>query len=71
MVYISDYLALALFMHAPSLYLSHVKKRGIWCPFFQRFGFYESTLIRAATQRKPVWIHAVSVGEMYVALRLA
>jgi 3-deoxy-D-manno-octulosonic-acid transferase len=37
--------------------------------FMQRFGWYGSDLERTIRSAPRVWVHAVSVGEMYVALR--
>jgi 3-deoxy-D-manno-octulosonic-acid transferase len=43
------------------------RRGGYWKGFPQRVGRYAA---RRAGARRPVWIHAVSVGETYVALRL-
>lgn len=51
-------------------YLLRMWRRGGYGPgFLQRFGIYGSALKTALGSRPRLWIHAVSVGEMYVALK--
>ena len=53
-------------------YLVRMLRRGNYRHhFFQRFGLYK-TWVREALARadRPVWIHAVSVGEVLIALKL-
>jgi 3-deoxy-D-manno-octulosonic-acid transferase len=50
-------------------FLGRMRKRGGYQDRFgQRFGLYEPALGQALAQVRPLWIHAVSVGEMFVAL---
>lgn len=53
-------------------YLIRMKRRGGYRPFFsERFGWYAPEVrARLAGRPRPVWVHAVSVGEVQVALRL-
>lgn len=54
-------------------YLMKMRRRGNYRRNFgQRFGFYED-IVRARLRegRAPTWIHAVSVGEVAIALKLA
>jgi 3-deoxy-D-manno-octulosonic-acid transferase len=52
-------------------YLLHMRRRGGYRRhFWQRIGRYESVLKRDLARGDWAWIHAVSVGECYVALRL-
>ena len=48
-----------------------VKRGGYGLHFNHRLGIYSSTLKEKAKARSPIWFHAVSVGEMYVAITMA
>lgn len=51
-------------------FLGRMRKRGGYQDgFSQRFGRYEPALRTQLAQARPLWIHAVSVGEMFVALQ--
>src|ERR1035437_7857759 len=51
-------------------FLSRMWKRGGYRKgFLQRFGRYESSVQERLRSRPRVWIHAVSVGEVQIALR--
>ena len=51
------------------LYIPYLLIKGKWHKgFFQKFGFLPKSLVDI---NKPVWIHAVSVGEAMVAVKLA
>ena len=62
---------LGLLLFLPG-YLLKMRRRGNYRENFgQRFGFYDQeTRARLATQSR-TWIHAVSVGEVAIALKLA
>ncbi len=45
------------------------KRGGYGKGFSQRFGIYDCALRSRLGKRRRIWIHAVSVGEMFVALR--
>ena len=53
----------------PYFFLRMFKRGGYSKGFFQRLGFYGVPLYANLRSRRRVWIHAVSVGEMYIALR--
>lgn len=51
-------------------YFAHMCKRGGYRKgFLQRVGIYDRALKARLQSRRRIWIHAVSVGEIYVALR--
>ncbi|MBU0679521.1 MAG: 3-deoxy-D-manno-octulosonic acid transferase [Verrucomicrobia bacterium] len=52
-------------------YLLRMKKRGGYRKdFAQRFGRYSPDILRQLNARQRIWIHAVSVGEVFVAFKL-
>jgi len=52
-------------------YLNRLIKRGNWKRgFWERFGFYPKTTIESLRGKNVIWIHAVSVGEVNIALQL-
>tara|TARA_Y100001934_G_scaffold282474_1_gene396372 strand:+ start:6098 stop:7483 length:1386 start_codon:yes stop_codon:yes gene_type:complete len=52
-------------------YLWRMIRRGNWCENFgQRFGFYDRELKEWAKQQPIFWLHAVSVGEVNLAIPL-
>jgi 3-deoxy-D-manno-octulosonic-acid transferase len=53
-------------------YLLKMRRRGNYRRNFgQRFGFYSAEVRARLADRRPTWIHAVSVGEVAIALKLA
>ncbi len=53
-------------------YLRKMRRRGNYRRNFgQRFGFYGKDVLDPLPQQRPTWIHAVSVGEVAIALKLA
>ncbi|MBA2432730.1 MAG: 3-deoxy-D-manno-octulosonic acid transferase [Chthoniobacterales bacterium] len=61
--------ALLLFLPA---YLLKMRRRGNYRRNFgQRFGIYSAEVRARLAQQNPIWIHAVSVGEVAIALKLA
>ena len=51
-------------------YLARMLRRGGYRQgFLERFGAYPAERVRAIRERPRVWVHAVSVGEVLVALR--
>ncbi|MBA3883157.1 MAG: 3-deoxy-D-manno-octulosonic acid transferase, partial [Chthoniobacterales bacterium] len=62
-------IGLLLFMPG---YLLKMRRRGNYRRNFgQRFGFYSAEMQERLAQRPVTWIHAVSVGEVAIALKLA
>ena len=59
---------------APHFYLRMRKRGGYRARFHDRFGRYDAAtrarLDTAGAAQRPTWIHAVSVGEVYVAGQL-
>ena len=53
-------------------YLVKMVRRGNYAPKFgQRFGIYSREVRARLASSRPVWLHAVSVGEVNVALKIA
>ncbi len=63
--------ALGFALLLPKFLLRMLKRGGYRQDFMQRFGLYDGRLLQQLnTQVRPIWIHAVSVGELFVALQL-
>ncbi|MBX3732066.1 MAG: 3-deoxy-D-manno-octulosonic acid transferase [Verrucomicrobiae bacterium] len=59
------------FVVTAPFYFLKMYRRGNWVAGFgQRFGQYDGRLKQALTNRRILWIHAVSVGEVAVCARL-
>ena len=57
-------------LSAPFYFLK-MNRRGNWVSGFgQRFGRYDGKLKQALTNRRTIWLHAVSVGEVAICTRL-
>lgn len=56
-------------MLLPRFLFRMARRGGYRRGFSQRFGFYSREVRRRLQGPRPVWVHAVSVGEMFVALR--
>ena len=54
----------------PSFYRRMRKRGGYRAHFGQRLGRYEPDVRAALAERRRIWVHAVSVGEAYVAGRI-
>ena len=54
----------------PSFYRRMKKRGGYRAHFGQRLGRYEPEVLAALGERRRIWVHAVSVGEAYVAGRI-
>lgn len=64
-------LFLAGFLLSSPYYFWRMYRRGNWREgFFQRFGWYDSKLKQAITNRQVLWLHAVSVGEVNICTQL-
>ncbi len=54
----------------PSFLLKGLRRGGLARNFRQRFGFFSPDTVARFHGKKPVWIHAVSVGEIFLALKI-
>ena len=54
----------------PSFYRRMKKRGGYRAHFGQRLGRYEPEVLAALAEKRRIWVHAVSVGEAYVAGRI-
>ena len=62
---------LVLLALLPGFLLRMLRRGKYRHKFGQRFGIYSSRVRQRLAGKQPVWIHAVSVGEVLVALKLA
>lgn len=59
------------FVLSTPYYFLRMWRRGNWLSgFFERFGYYDRNLKQALTNRQVLWLHAVSVGEVNLCIRL-
>ena len=50
-------------------FIGRMRRRGGYGPgFMQRFGVYDAHVLAKLKERPRIWVHAVSVGEVFVAL---
>jgi 3-deoxy-D-manno-octulosonic-acid transferase len=61
--------AVGYLLMVPKFLLRMRKRGGYQKGFLQRLGIYPARLKARLSERRRIWIHAVSVGEIYVALR--
>lgn len=61
---------LAFLVVLPKFLWRMVRRGGYARNFGQRFGWYHADVREALAERGRIWIHAVSVGELFVALSL-
>ncbi len=59
-----------LLLGLPSFLLKGIRRGGLARNFRQRLGFFSDDTLAKLQGRKPIWIHAVSVGEIFIALKL-
>ncbi len=64
-------LPFVLLVGLPSFLVKGIRRGGLARNFRQRLGFLPRDLLPDGRGRKPLWIHAVSVGEVFIALKLA
>ncbi len=62
---------IGLLFFLPSYLVKMVRRGGYREKFGQRLGIYDNELRVTLSSRKSTWLHAVSVGEVNVALKLA
>ena len=59
------------FLLSAPFYFLKMHRRGSWAGgFWERFGQYPAKLKQALTNRRTIWVHAVSVGEAAICGRL-
>lgn len=63
-------LPVVLVLGLPAFLIKGVRRGGLARNFRQRLGFFSSETLAAFHGKKPLWIHAVSVGEVFLALKL-
>ena len=54
----------------PSFLLKGLRRGGLARNFRQRFGNFSPDTLARFRGKKPLWIHAVSVGEIFLALKI-
>jgi len=54
----------------PSFLIKGLRRGGLARNFRQRFGIFSSDTLARFRGKRPVWIHAVSVGEIFLALKI-
>lgn len=62
---------LGLLLFLPGYLVKMFRRGGYREKFGQRLGIYDSALVRKLVRQRTTWIHAVSVGEVAIALKLA
>jgi 3-deoxy-D-manno-octulosonic-acid transferase len=62
---------IGLLLFLPGYLVKMFRRGGYRAKFGQRFGWYDSELRHRLAQRGSTWLHAVSVGEVGIALKLA
>jgi 3-deoxy-D-manno-octulosonic-acid transferase len=62
--------AIGFLLMLPKFLLRMSRRGGYARDFTQRFGHYRPEIIQKLDENRRVWVHAVSVGEVYVALKL-
>lgn len=60
-----------LLLFLPGYLVKMFRRGGYREKFGQRLGFYDRQLRARLYWKKPIWLHAVSVGEVMIALKLA
>ena len=63
-------LPIVLLLGLPGFLIKGMRRGGLARNFRQRLGFFAPATLARFRGRKPVWIHAVSVGEVFVALKI-
>jgi 3-deoxy-D-manno-octulosonic-acid transferase len=62
---------IGLLFFLPGYFVKMIRRGGYREKFGQRLGIYDSELRSRLAKRKSTWLHAVSVGEVNIALKLA
>lgn len=62
---------IGLLFFLPGYFLKMIRRGGYREKFGQRLGIYDHELRVRLSKQRPTWLHAVSVGEVNIALKLA
>jgi 3-deoxy-D-manno-octulosonic-acid transferase len=62
---------IGLLFFLPAYFKKMIRRGGYREKFAQRFGIYDRKLRERLSRQKSTWLHAVSVGEVNIALKLA
>src|SRR6266545_7651247 len=62
---------LGLFVFLPGYCAKMIRRGGYREKFGQRMGIYDGEVRSRLSNQRPTWLHAVSVGEVNIALKLA
>src|SRR5439155_27174013 len=62
---------LGLLIFLPGYFAKMIRRGGYREKFAQRLGIYDGEVRNRLSKKRPTWLHAVSVGEVTVALKLA
>src|SRR6266403_1837638 len=62
---------LGLLIFLPGYFAKMIRRGGYREKFGQRLGIYDGEVRNRLSNRRPTWLHAVSVGEVNIALKLA
>lgn len=63
-------LPLVLLLGLPSFLIKGIRRGGLARNFKQRLGFFSPATLAKWKDARPVWIHAVSVGEAFIAFKV-
>ena len=63
-------LPLVLLLGLPSFLIKGIRRGGLARNFKQRLGFFRPETLAKWSQSQPIWIHAVSVGEAFIAFKI-
>ena len=62
---------IGLFFFLPAYFLKMIRRGGYRQKFGQRLGLYHGDLRASLSKQRTTWLHAVSVGEVNIALKVA
>jgi 3-deoxy-D-manno-octulosonic-acid transferase len=62
---------IGLLFFLPGYFTKMIRRGGYRAKFGQRLGLYDDEVRERLSNQKPTWLHAVSVGEVNIALKLA